>query len=100
MCESTYTQALSYYKENGFTLVILGDVEELWEENIQTILASYPLVFELEADFFKEGRYLRIYGNHDSFWHVEENLREYLGDLCHGIQAYDGLVLSLSWMAG
>jgi hypothetical protein len=32
-CEAAYRAALTHYRDHGFTLVLLGDVEELWEQS-------------------------------------------------------------------
>ena len=50
-CEDTYQAAINYYAERGYTLVILGDVEELWEEDPGPIIDSYTALFEKEAEF-------------------------------------------------
>ena len=44
---------------------MLGDVEELWECHPEEVLAAYPDTLALEAEFHKQGRYRRFWGNHD-----------------------------------
>lgn len=82
-CERAYNSALAYYDRLRYTLVVLGDVEELWEERPETVLKSYPHTFELEARFHQDGRYLRFWGNHDDAWShpdlVEKLLQGALG---------------------
>jgi hypothetical protein len=95
-CENTYRKALAYYYQQGYTLVVLGDVEELWEEDPQTVLDSYREVFELEAEFYRDSRYLRIYGNHDNFWHFRRNVDDYLDPIYPGIAPVEGAVLAFS----
>jgi len=68
VCERAYNAALAYYYHSGYTLVVLGDVEELWEERPQTVLKAYPHTLALEGKFNQEGRYLRFWGNHDDDW--------------------------------
>lgn len=68
VCERAYNAALAYYYRLGYTLVVLGDVEELWEERPKTVLNAYPHTLELEGKFHKDGRYLRFWGNHDDDW--------------------------------
>ena len=68
VCEQAYNAALAYYYRLQYTLVVLGDVEELWEEWPETTLKAYAHTLELEAKFHLEGRYLRFFGNHDDAW--------------------------------
>jgi len=42
VCERAYNAALAYYHRLGYTLVVLGDAEELWEEKPKTVLDAYP----------------------------------------------------------
>ncbi len=76
--ERAYNAALAYYFHRGYTLVILGDAEELWEETPAAVLRAYPRTFELEARFHRHGRYVRIWGNHDDIWQYEANVRRQL----------------------
>jgi predicted phosphodiesterase len=68
ICERAYNAALAYYYHLGYTLVVLGDVEELWEERPKTVLKAYPHTLMWEGKFHQEGRYLRFWGNHDDDW--------------------------------
>lgn len=66
-----FEQILKYYYENGFTLVLIGDVEEGWgfqRDNIPLILDEHGNEFALEKKFQAENRYYRVYGNHDDFF--------------------------------
>lgn len=82
-CERAYRTALAYYLEHGFTLALLGDVEELWENRIGEVLKKYRPVLDLESRFHQEGRLWRFYGNHDLVWSspdaVNERLKGHLG---------------------
>jgi len=83
ICERAYNAALAYYERLKYTLIVMGDVEELWEEWPQTVLKAYPHTLELEGKFHQDGRYLRFWGNHDDAWShsdlVETLLRPALG---------------------
>ncbi len=68
VCERAYNAALAYYYRLGYTLVVLGDVEELWEEWPKTVLNAYPHTLALEGKFHQDSRYLRFWGNHDDNW--------------------------------
>jgi predicted phosphodiesterase len=76
-CEATYRAALDHYHDHGFTLIILGDGEELLEERIERVIEAYPEVLRSEARFHPE-HLMRVYGNHDIHWQVEEIVREYM----------------------
>jgi UDP-2,3-diacylglucosamine pyrophosphatase LpxH len=83
-CEQTYLDALDHYDEQGYTLILLGDVEELWEEPVATVIASYENVLKQEARFHPD-RLLRVYGNHDIAWQsrttVEKHMHQFFPDL-------------------
>jgi hypothetical protein len=87
---------LAYYEEKKYTLVVLGDVEELWEEDAGDVLAAYPEVFSSEAQFYDEGRLMRVYGNHDDFWHYQANVAAHLDPTYPGIEPVDGVVLAFA----
>ncbi|MCA9980721.1 MAG: hypothetical protein KDD89_07810, partial [Anaerolineales bacterium] len=76
--ERAYNAALAYYYHQGHTLVTLGDVEELWEERIPTVLQAYQHTLMLESKFNAHGRYLRLWGNHDDDWQYPEQVQRHL----------------------
>jgi UDP-2,3-diacylglucosamine pyrophosphatase LpxH len=69
-CKDTYLSALRHYNAHQFRLVLLGDVEELWENSIREVIATYRDVLEAEAAFGAD-RYVRVWGNHDDRWMEE-----------------------------
>jgi hypothetical protein len=83
--EHAYTMALGYYLEAGYKLMVLGDAEELWEEDAPTVLKRYPAVLHLEAQFRDRGGLERFFGNHDDLWakprQVRKHLHTFFGDL-------------------
>ena len=85
LCERAYNAALGYYDRLGYTLIILGDAEELWEDWPESVVKAYRHTLALEARFHRDGRYLRFWGNHDDAWDhpdlVEQWLIPALGDL-------------------
>jgi hypothetical protein len=93
-CEATYLKALNYYYERDFQLIVLGDAEELWEENIATVLGAYGNVLQSEARFHPD-RYVRIWGNHDDPWSDDEQVRKYLDPIFPGIQFHEGLIFEV-----
>jgi predicted phosphodiesterase len=76
-CESAYLSALEYYFKNDFTLILLGDAEELLEEGVERVLKAYPQVLQSEARFHPD-RLIRVYGNHDIHWKVAEIVKQFM----------------------
>ena len=63
-----YTLALSFYKNEGFSLIVLGDNEELWENQYERILNKYRNIIQQEIEMALEtpqGKKIRLWGNHD-----------------------------------
>ena len=69
-CKATYMSALRHYNAQHFRLVLLGDVEELWENSVREVITTYRDVLEAEAAFGAD-RYVRVWGNHDDRWMEE-----------------------------
>ena len=90
-CEITYQKALDYYYQNGFTLILLGDVEELWENPIQPVIEAYEDIFLSEQRFYPD-RYIRLVGNHDDAWNNPESVARYLEPFYPRLQIQQGLI--------
>jgi hypothetical protein len=84
-CESAYAAALAYYLEEGFRLLAVGDVEELWECTPEEVVKAYKDTLELEGQFHAAQRYERFFGNHDNQWsdgdEVSKHLQKFFPDL-------------------
>jgi hypothetical protein len=93
--EPSYAAALAHYHATGHLLVVLGDVEELWEERAAAVMAAHRPTMESEARYHREGRYLRIWGNHDDEWQYPASVAEHLGSLYGAppLQVSEGLRL-------
>lgn len=93
-CEAAYLKALNYYFENGYHLIILGDAEELLKQvRIKKVLDAYQEVMQKEADFHREQRYFKIWGNHDRKWKKESRVRKYLHPTFPNLKVYEGIIL-------
>jgi len=83
-CGPAYRAALERYLADGFSLILLGDVEELWEQGFREVERAHASSLELEASF-GHGRYYRLWGNHDDAWmdphEVERHLRPYVPNM-------------------
>lgn len=71
LAEKNYLSALDHYFAQGYTLVCLGDCEELWENEPKPLMKSNEAVFQKEVNFLNDGRYYRMFGNHDLEWNYE-----------------------------
>ena len=65
----TLQTALNYYFDNGYSLILLGDIEEFWQFDLDEIHEFYKnTVYASFQRFFKEDRFYRVFGNHDHEW--------------------------------
>ena len=96
-CEGAYLRALAHYDAGGFTLALLGDVEELWKNSVADVLAAYEKVYAAEASFHADGRLVRFWGNHDEEWASPHAVRNELGPLHPGamLEVRESLLLEV-----
>ena len=93
--EMGYHAALGYYLTAGYTLYVLGDVEELWECRARDVVRAYRRTLELEAEFHSLGRYVRFFGNHDDQWESRRSVRKHLEQFFRELQVKEGLRLQV-----
>jgi predicted phosphodiesterase len=77
-CKPAYHAALGYYLEAGFELLLLGDVEDLWQVGPEVATQRYQDTLRLESEFATRQSYTRIWGNHDDLWQDEDATQKYL----------------------
>ena len=66
--ESSMVSALKYYRDNDFSIILLGDIEEFWQFEYNEIREKYDnSIYELLKSFSDE-KVHRVYGNHDKEW--------------------------------
>jgi len=65
--EKTLETALEFYNARGYTLILLGDVEEFWQFDFSQIRDRYFNTVYRKIQAFNN-RMIRIFGNHDSEW--------------------------------
>ncbi|HSI81913.1 MAG TPA: hypothetical protein VK919_14825 [Solirubrobacterales bacterium] len=94
-CERAYHAALGHYLEAGHELYVLGDVEELWEEKPEAVLERYAGTLALEAEFHRQGRYRRFWGNHDDQWRFPSQVEKHLHPLFPGVSVREALRLRI-----
>ena len=64
--QNLFFAALSYYYENGYNYIEVGDGDELWENRkIDNIIQAHSDVFWLMSLFYVDNRLYMLYGNHD-----------------------------------
>jgi predicted phosphodiesterase len=93
--EPNYTAACYYYLQNEFTYIALGDIEELWENNIIQVVANNENTIALEKAFLDKDRFYKVIGNHDLFWRntpffAAKWLKQMYGKI---ISVHEGLLL-------
>ncbi|MFN2167231.1 MAG: metallophosphoesterase [Anaerolineae bacterium] len=96
LVEPTYLAALERYWQDGYALVLLGDVEELWECWPEPVVREYQEVLQREGAFAAvPGRYRRLVGNHDDLWYDSEEVARHLGPYLAGGAVVEGVRLAV-----
>jgi hypothetical protein len=95
-CKRPYHAALGYYLEQGHRLLVLGDVEELWECRPGPVVRHYAETLAMERQFHQEGRYVRFWGNHDDEWRELASVAEHLGPIFGDLAVLEGLRLEVT----
>jgi len=106
--KNIYKAALGFYNENGYTLIELGDGDELWKnKDCLDIAYNYKDIFNILNKFHKDDRLYLVFGNHDivksnpEFMKKQEKLFEATGygfghemiSLYRNIKFYEGIIL-------
>jgi len=65
----TFLRALDYYKKNGYDIVLLGDIEELWQFQLDEVKDRYNNSVYQKIRAFGDDHIHRVFGNHDIDWH-------------------------------
>jgi UDP-2,3-diacylglucosamine pyrophosphatase LpxH len=82
-CERNYARAMEFYFDEGYTLMVLGDSEELWEGWPKKVVKAYKESIALEAKFHKASsdRYIKVWGNHDDLWRHVSRVTKHLAPI-------------------
>lgn len=79
--EKIFVKALKYYENNGYSVILLGDIEEYHQFSLSRILKKYyskdtdnPSVYNMLKRF--TGKLYRVFGNHDVEWSLRDPLSE------------------------
>jgi predicted phosphodiesterase len=65
---ANYEGSLYYYLKEGYTIIHLGDVEELWENSVSEVLVQNESNILVEKKFVEANRLHKVAGNHDLYW--------------------------------
>ena len=66
--KKTMVDALEYYKKNEYSIILLGDIEELWQFNFIDIFNKYDSSIYSLLRSFPDNKVHRVFGNHDIDW--------------------------------
>jgi predicted phosphodiesterase len=98
LSEKNYLAALEHYYKNEFTLISVGDSEELWENTPATVIEKNRLVLLEEARFLQTNRYYRLFGNHDLEWKYDFPRNLFLKPLFgEKLKIMEGLLLTTQY---
>ena len=94
LAEKNYLAALDHYNQQNFFFVNLGDNEELWENNIFSVIKHNKATFDKEKLFIDRNAYCKIIGNHDLFWKNDPFAQQYIKNI-YGkeLKIFEGIVL-------
>lgn len=88
--EQATNRALTYYLKNNYNLILLGDVEELWQFSIDDIIKRYDnKIYKIIRKFGRK-RVIRVFGNHDLEWKMQDPIIEIS---CNILTAYEAIKL-------
>ena len=66
--EKALLAALARYADAGATVVLLGDIEELWQFDLRRICDRYDTTVYRALRALPAGKLQRVFGNHDIEW--------------------------------
>lgn len=103
--QNIFLHALSYYNENGFKYVEVGDGDELWEyPTFKHIRLAHTDIFVALKKFFDDDRFIMLYGNHNiylkhkeyianNYYTFYDEYKQERVELFRGLEAYEALLL-------
>ena len=66
--EETLVTAIEHYNHESYSLILLGDIEELWQFELEEIKEQYQNISYKRFRAFGDDRVHRVFGNHDIDW--------------------------------
>lgn len=68
--EDTVVRALNHYAKKKYKLILLGDIEELWQFSLDEIVNRYEKTVYKSIKGFGDDNVYRVFGNHDIDWKI------------------------------
>jgi len=68
-------RAFNYYKDEGYSLILLGDAEELWQFTADEVAKTYGDSVYESIRAFGDDKVCRVFGNHDLDWKTIDPIR-------------------------
>jgi UDP-2,3-diacylglucosamine pyrophosphatase LpxH len=97
LSEPNYIAALDHYNKNDFSLICMGDSEELWENTLGKVKKHNQATFAAERRFVEGSRFIKIFGNHDLYWDNDPIAWWQLKKIYNAsVKVYEGAVLAVS----
>ena len=92
-CKGNYARALEFYLGADYTLIVLGDAEDLWEGWPGRVLPEYEGLLRAEAQFHTNAgdRFFKLWGNHDDLWRYPKQVARHLSKFFGEIAVPEGL---------
>lgn len=92
-CAKNFARALEFYLDAGYTLIVLGDSEDLWEGWPRKVLPKYAHLLRVEAQFHTSGsnRFIKAWGNHDDLWRYPKQVAKHLSAFFGQLSVPEGL---------
>jgi len=66
--EEAFLTALDFYFAKGYSLIMLGDIEEFWQFDLDKIVERYDETVYAKIKEFGNDKVFRVFGNHDREW--------------------------------
>lgn len=94
LCEPNYLAALDYYYQNIYSLIVLGDCEELWENKLSKVAKQQQPSFDWYKNFVVQNRFHKVIGNHDLDWKNDPWTKTQIKKMFGAdLMIYDGVLL-------
>jgi predicted phosphodiesterase len=94
--EFNYISALSFYRQQNFSYINLGDGEELWKYKMETVLPNNEKAFAAESTF-QPNNFFKVFGNHDLIWKNKTDTKRYLKKyFTQPLPIYEAIILKIN----
>jgi predicted phosphodiesterase len=70
--ETVAVESINYYRQNGYSIILLGDIEEFHRVDSIRILREYEHSFYHALRAFSPAKVHRVFGNHDIEWSLTD----------------------------